>query len=592
MKQRVAVGILLIVTAALYLWDLSASGYGNTYYAAAAQAGAQSWSAWFFGSLDPQNFITVDKPPASLWVTGLSVRLFGLSSWSVLVPQALMGVAAVAVLYATVRRAITDPQIGCAAGLLAGAVLAVTPAAALMFRFNNPDALLVLLLTVAAYCMTRAVAGTSWRWLTVTGAVVGLAFLTKMLQAFLVLPGFALAYLLLAQVNWQRRILHLASGAAAVVAGAGWWVLIVSLIPPDSRPYIGSSRTNSVLDLAFGYNGIGRIVGQPSAVSATFRSPTSSSGPGRLFSYEMGNEISWLLPAALLALAYGAYLTARARLSRNEQAALLIWGSWLVVTVAVLSYMTGTVHPYYTVALAPAIAALCGLAGLWSWRDRSRLDGRLALVALPTLAGCWSATMVNRNHFGPSWLPWLAVALTAALAVSALRIPMLLTAALALSGSAAFTVATVATPHHGASPSAVVPARVLDAGWLGTTGTEPQLAHLLADTHTQWSAAANGAQAAAALELSSGTAVLAVGGWSGDPAPTLEQFIDYVYSGRISYYVEAGKGGSQTHGKVLRSPSHTAAHTREIADWVAAHYQPVTIGDSLVYRLTGHAAAR
>src|SRR4051794_21069433 len=134
-----ALAALLVATAVLYLWNLSASGYGNTFYAAAAQAGSQSWSAWFFGSLDAQNFITVDKPPASLWVTGLSVRLFGMNSWSVMAPQALMGVAAVAALYCAVRRALPTPTHGAAAGLLAGGVLAVTPAAALMFRFNNPD---------------------------------------------------------------------------------------------------------------------------------------------------------------------------------------------------------------------------------------------------------------------------------------------------------------------------------------------------------------------------------------------------------------------------------------------------------------------
>ena len=144
---RWALATLLAATAVLYLWNLSARGYGNIFYAAAAQAGAHSWSAWFFGSLDAHDFITVDKPPGALWVTGLSVRLFGMSSWAVLVPQALMGVASVAVLYATVRRTFQDPQPGMVAGLLAGAALACTPAAALIFRFNNPDALLVLLLT-------------------------------------------------------------------------------------------------------------------------------------------------------------------------------------------------------------------------------------------------------------------------------------------------------------------------------------------------------------------------------------------------------------------------------------------------------------
>lgn len=584
MKERVALGVLLFAAAVLYLWDLSASGYGNSYYAAAAQAGAQSWSAWFFGSLDAQNFITVDKPPASLWLTGLTVRLFGLSSWSVLVPQALFGVASIAVLYATVRRSISDPELSWIAGLLAGAALACTPAAALIFRFNNPDALLVLLLTTAAYCVVRAVDVSSWRWLTATGAVLGLAFLTKMLQAFLVLPGFALAYLLLAHVNRLARVAHLAAAGIALIVTGGWWVLIVTLIPVDSRPYIGGSRNNSVLDLAFGYNGFGRVIGQTSTVSATFHAPGTNTGPGRLFSYEMGNEISWLLPAALVALAYGGYLAARHRLCRNEQAALVIWGGWLLVTAAVLSYMSGTVHPYYTVALAPAVAALVALAAVWAWRDRRSIDGRVMLVTLAA-SGAWSAILLNRNHFGPSWWPWLSTAIAVALVAWPKSAPALTAAALTLAGPLAFSVATAATPHYGTKPAAVVTARVRDAGWMGEAGSEPELAKKLAATHTQWSAAANGAQAAATLELASGTAVLAVGGWSGDPVPTLPQFIDYVHAGRIGYYVEVGKAHTQTHGKILRAPNRSAAHTREIADWVAEHYQPVTIGDSLVYQL-------
>lgn len=234
---RLALAALLACTAVLYLWNLSASGYGNTFYAAASQAGAQSWPAFFFGSLDAHDFITVDIPPGALWIAGLSVRLFGMSSLSVPAPQAAMGVAAVAVMFATVRRSVPDPAPGAAAGLLAGAVLASTPAAALMFRFNNPDALLVLLLAIAAYCATRAVQTASWRWLLLVGVVTGAAFLTKMMQAVLVLPGCAAAYLLVAQTSWRRRVLHVAAATGAFIASAGWWVLI----PARSRPYVGEA---------------------------------------------------------------------------------------------------------------------------------------------------------------------------------------------------------------------------------------------------------------------------------------------------------------------------------------------------------------
>src|SRR6185312_15325518 len=192
--HRAAFAGLLVLTGALYLWNLSASGWANSFYSAAAQASSQSWTAFLFGSSDAASSITVDKTPGALWVMGASVRLFGLNSWSVLAPQALEGVAAVALLYVAVRR-INGP----AAGLLAGAVLAFTPVATLMFRFNNPDALLVLLLVTAAYCVQRACENHSSRWwLPLAGIAAGFAFLAKMGQAFAVAPGFAAAYMLTA----------------------------------------------------------------------------------------------------------------------------------------------------------------------------------------------------------------------------------------------------------------------------------------------------------------------------------------------------------------------------------------------------------
>ncbi|WP_365998237.1 glycosyltransferase family 39 protein [Mycolicibacterium sp.] len=599
---RIALAALLSCTAAMYLWKLSASDYGNAFYAAAAQAGSQSWSAWFFGSLDARDFITVDKPPASLWVTGLSVRLFGMNSWSVLVPQAVMGIAATAVLFGAVRRVIPDPDQGAAAGLIAGAVLAATPAAALMFRFNNPDALLVLLLVVAAYCLTRAVQAASWRWLAVVGVVLGVAFLTKMLQGFLVLPGFAMAYLLAAPTTWRRRVLHLLGALAALIVSAGWWVVTVQLTPATARPYIGGSTDNSVLDLAFGYNGMSRLLGHESRWgAATVGSINTSTGLHRLFTTEMGNEISWLLPAAVAALAFGGYLAARRRLGRDEWAALVSWGGWLVVTIMVFSYMHGTIHPYYTVVLAPAIGALLGLSTVWAWRLRTAWDGRLAMAALVGLGGCWSSVLLRHNHFGPQWLSTavLVVTLTGVVCIGiGRRWPMtsglVVGASAAAAGTVAFSLATVATPHHGAIPNAVslvrpapgLAERVAVGGWTGDEATNGDLAALLTATTTPWSAATNGSQSAAALELATRTSVMAIGGWSGDPTPTLEQFVDDVRAGRVAYYIEAGRGGAaQPRDRVIRSENHSASHSREIADWVAAHYPAITIGTSLVYRL-------
>ena len=596
--SRWGLAALLAATAAMYLWNLSASGYGNTFYAAASQAGSQSWRAWFFGSVDPQNFITVDKPPASLWVSGLSVRMFGMNSWSVMAPQALMGVAAVAVLYCAVRGAFSDPNHGAAAGLLAGAVLAATPAAVLMFRFNNPDALLVLLLTGAAYCLMRAMLTASWRWLLLVGVVMGTAFLTKMLQGFLVLPGFGLAYLVAAPTTWGKRLLHLLGAVAALTVAAAWWVLAVQLTPASARPYIGGSRDNTVLDLALGYNGINRLLGHRRKGnplgdwgSSTVPMLGGHTGLHRLFTGEMANEISWLIAAAFFVIAFGLYLAARRALSRSELCALLMWGTWLLVTGVVFSFMGGTVHPYYTVALAPAIAALVGIGAVWAWLRRSRVDGRCALAMLIVLASTASAILLHRNVFGPTWLPWLITAVAALSAVGVLwphPPPAALVAGCVagLAGTVAFSIATAATPHHGTMPTAARMSHV-SGSWINDEAINPQLAALLSATHTQWSAATNGSQSAAALEIASGTAVMAVGGWSGDPVPTLPQFIDDVHAGKVSYYVEAGRGPNSPgiHGEVIHSTLHVASHTREISDWVAGHYPGTFIGGSTVYRL-------
>ena len=247
---------LLALTAVLYLWDLTRNGWANDFYAAAVQAGTKSWKAFFFGSFDQSNFITVDKTPGSLWVMELSGRIFGFSQWSMLAPQALEGVASVLLLYAAVKR-----WFGPAAGLIAGLVLALTPVAALMFRFNNPDALLVLLMTAAAYALVRAVENGRTRWLVLTGLLLGFAFLAKMLQAFLVVPGFAAAYLWAGPPRLGTRIWQTVLMGAGIIAGAGWWVLVAQLTPAADRPYFGGSTNNNILQLAIGYNGLGRLTG-------------------------------------------------------------------------------------------------------------------------------------------------------------------------------------------------------------------------------------------------------------------------------------------------------------------------------------------
>ncbi len=464
---RWALAALLAGTAALYLWGLSRNGWANAYYSAAAQAAGESWKAWFFGSFDAANAITVDKPPASLWLMGVGVRLFGLSPWSVLAPQALLGVASVGVLYATVRR-----WFGPSAGLIAGAVLALTPVATLMFRFNNPDALLVFLLVCAAWAMGRATQRGSLRWIMLAGGFVGLAFLAKMMQAFLVLPGFVLMYAVAAPIDLRRRIGHLLAALGAVIVAGGWWVAIVELWPADSRPYVGGSQTNSMLELILGYNGFGRLTGNETGSVGAAGGPGGSmwgeTGWDRLLSSSYGGQVAWLLPAALGMIAVLLWTSRRAGRTDLTRAAVLGWGGWLVVTAAVISFSAGIIHEYYTVALAPAIGALVGIGSATLWAHRVHLWARLVAAGLIVGSAWWSHVLLARS---PDFVPWLgAVVLIGGVAVGAalLVAPHLaapygrsvaLGAALMglvvlLTGPAAYSVETASSTASGSLPSA------------------------------------------------------------------------------------------------------------------------------------------
>jgi 4-amino-4-deoxy-L-arabinose transferase-like glycosyltransferase len=630
--ERLSFVGLLLGTAALYLVGLSQSGWANQFYAAAAQAGSKSWAAFLFGSLDSSNFITVDKPPASLWVMDLSVRLFGMSSWSVLVPQALEGVGAVAILYLAVKRVA-----GHAGGLLAGAALALTPVAALMFRYDNPDALLVLLMTAAAYATVRAAERASWRWLAFAGALIGFAFLTKMLQGLLVLPGFYAAYLVAAPTTVRRRVLHIAASTGALVLAAGWWVALVSLWPAGSRPYIGGSTTNSILQLTFGYNGVGRLTGGDNNGSVTGGAGGfSSGGTGlfRLFGSDMGAQISWLLPAALVGFAAVGWITARRARTDALRASVIVWGGWLLVTGVVLSFASGIIHPYYTVALAPAIAAGVGIGVAVLWRERSREQARYALATLVAVAAVWSYELLGRAswHPGLRWVVLLAGAAAVAailnrrLARAALVAPLVALALLVAPG--AYAVQTASTPHTGAIPSAgpvasggfgagggrgargrpgvgggLAPgggggftpggAGGFARGGTGGTGggragglggatsvSSALTSALQAGSASYgWVAATTGDNEAASLELATGDAVMSLGGYNGtDPAITLDAFKALVATHQVHYYIADPQG-------FIGSTAANTSTAYAIQQWVTSTFTAQTIGTSTVYDL-------
>lgn len=588
LRAQAPLGLLLAATAALYLWGLDRSGYANEFYAAAVKSGTQSWKAFLFGSLDPSNFITVDKPPASLWLMEISGRLFGFSSWSMLVPQALAGVASVWLVHATVKR-----WFSLHAALLSGVILTVTPVAALMFRFNNPDALLVLLLVAAAYATTRAIEGGSARWLALAGAAVGFGFLTKMMEAFLVLPALAAAYAVAAPGRLRRRIAHvLLAGVALVVAG-GWWVAIVELTPASARPYVGGSTGNSVLDLSLGYNGLGRIDGQGAGNGASF---SGSPGLLRLFNSEMGTQISWLLPAALLALVYGLVHAARRPRTDRSRAALIVWGGWLAVTALVFSYMSGVIHPYYTNLLAPPIAVLVGVSSVELWHRRGNLVAAVGLALMLIATSAWSYVLLERT---PSWHPLLRTfvlvgGLVAGVALVAVTDSLrrqwsaalaVVAAGAALAAPVGYTLATASSVESGsivaAGPGGTGGGLGFGGPGGGTAAASSALATLVSkSTGYRWAAATSSSMTAAPLELATGKAVMAIGGFTGsDRAITLAAFKQLVARHEIHYYVAGGGGGGGFGG------GGPGGGNGEIESWVASTFSSTTVGGTTVYDL-------
>ena len=530
-----------------------------------------------------------------------------------------------------------------------------------MFRFDNPDALLVLLLVAGAYGTVRAIDAVTVRastwWLVAAGAAIGFGFLTKMGQALLVVPAFGLAYLVAGPPRLRTRLVQLLAALGSMIVSAGWFIALVELWPADSRPYIGGSTTNSLLELALGYNGLGRILGGSGNGGGGFGGGNAGFGGEagilRLFTDELGLEISWLLPAALIALVALVVVAGRRPLPEGRdrgskqgpsrpaagpdlvppsdrlRAAALLWGGWTLVTGLVFSFMSGTMHPYYTVALAPGIAALVGIGSTALWARRESLAARGGLALMVAATAAWSFVLLAGSAESFAWLRWVVVGLAVpAVAGLLVGVGRLRRAALVgvvaalltgLVGSGAYAVATASVAHTGSIPSVGTTSNAMGGGPGGgapsgdrpanapdpsstssaaSTGdataapqgmgggmgvsTNSELTGLLTATDGTWSAAVATSQTAASLELATGTAVMSTGGWGGsDSAVTLEQFQADVASGQISYYIGGGQGGGPGGGPGGDSDSTSS----QIAEWVAANYTATTVGGQTVFDL-------
>lgn len=612
--ERIGLGAILLLSAVLNFYSLDENGYGNTYYAAAVKSMLMSWHNFFFVSFDPGGFVTVDKPPLGFWIQTASSKLFGFNGWSLMFPQALAGVISVSVLYFLLKR-----HFGTIAGLVAALALALMPISVVATHNNTIDNQLVLAVLMGALAVTIATEKGSLRWLLACALCVGLAFNIKMLEAYLVVPAFGLMYLLGAPILWRKRILHLLLALMVMLVISFAWIVTVDSIPASQRPYVGSSQTNSEMELALGYNGIERLLGgifggrgrgavqtprtdqagteqgQQFSANGFFGGETGNPGPLRLINAELGGQVSWLLPLAIVGLLVAGWQTVRARRRSapveaevveqegqiaqkkrwyeftlsGQQQTLVMWGMWLL-TVGIFFSVAEFFHTYYLVTFAPAVAALAGIGivALWQEYVNSEQRGWTAWLLPATLLLTAGVQAYILSSY-PDWSSWLtplvlvlcigaALVLIIARLMPALHLrialePAVIVAMVALLiAPLIWSVTSVAQPLNSTLPSAG-PSRA-DSGPFGNfggrggrrggspfdTGNNSKLEqYLLANQgSTTYLLAVSSASQAAPYILDTGKPVMALGGFLGsDPILTNQQLADLVKNGTVRYFL-------------------------------------------------------
>ncbi|GGU51142.1 ArnT family glycosyltransferase [Lentzea flava] len=630
---------ICVVAGVLYVWAIGSGQIGNAYYSAAAKSMSTSFTNFLFGSFDPAGVVTVDKPPMALWPQAVAVWLFGFHGWAVLLPQVIEGVAAVFLLHRTVRLW-ADEKVA----LLAALILALTPITVAINRDNNPDTLLVLLLVAAAYAFTRSVrADGSRKWLLWCAFFLGCGFLTKMLQAWIVVPAFALAYLVGVSTPVKRRILDLLAAAAVLVASSFWWVALHAWWP-GSKPYIGGSTDGGAWDLIIGYNGLGRVFGGDGNRGGSGPPPEMEfAGPGggamfggqpgitRMFDASVGGQISWLLPLCLVVLAavsVAGVLRWRAKAPGNpaERAGWFMWGGWLLVTAAVFSFAQGIFHPYYTTMLAPAVAAISAAGIVMFWRAKSFV--RFLLPLTVAITAVWAFVVVSRDTSFHGWTRWatigVAVVAVVVLLLGLRRVGLVAALVAVLLTPAVWSTATAARASNNGVMPAAGPIDRAGGGFIYRNGQPPPngmqppagmqppggmrnrgpmiggpggMRGELTDEQkrilkyakensggAEITLAVDGsAQAASPFIMGSDEVVIGMGGFSGsDNAPSVDQLQSWVSEGKLKFVLGGGERGGPRGGR--------GDHGRQ--EWIQQHcstVDPSAYGGSTETLLECHA---
>ena len=427
--------VMVLVSVILLTWR--SGSYLELYYAATVRSMSMSWHNFFFAAFDPAGTVTLDKLPGAFWVQALSVRVFGLHTWTILLPQVVEGVLSVLVIYRMVRR-LSGPG----AGLVAAGILVLSPANVALNRGNISDTLMILLLLLGANSTVTAVTTGRWAHLLAAGAWVGLAFQAKMIEAWIVLPALGFFYLFAATGGGLRRLFRV--GLMGVVAGAISlsWMTVVTLIPATSRPYVDGSQHNSLFQQVFVYNGFGRLdqvsPNQQLSQSIGLRIPSPPPAAwNRLLVGSFGRDIGWLLPAALILAVAGLVVTWRRPPRDLVRASFVLWGTWLVAFGFTFSVST-SINSYYLAGLTPAIAGLIGSGSVLLWSYRQTVWARVCALVVVLVTVAYQAWLLPTSGTGlPGWLEPVLLALGALVAMALLlalwrpTLPSLLPAGLA-----------------------------------------------------------------------------------------------------------------------------------------------------------------
>ena len=605
--EKMTLPMLLIATGALYMFGAMHNGMANSYYAAAVQAASQNWTTWMFGSLDAANYVSIDKPPLATMIMGLSARLLGFSSFSMLLPSVLAGVGSVWLLYSAVKR-----QFGFTSAIISAVTLMLTPVAALMFGFNNPDAILTFMLTASGYAFLRSLEGRRpLLWLGLAGLFTGLAFNTKMLQGLMVLPAMVIVYLAFAKPPIVTRFLHLMFAGVITTVSTLWWSVLVWLTPSGNRPWVGSTNDNSIWSLIFGYNGFGRLLGNrggggggtPPTGGMAIASPggmgggapSGGHGPGgtgfggqtgifRIFNNDFGPNIAWLL---ILALASGGlllWILRKTPRTNRGRAAVIFWMLWLIIHIVIFSMTSGVIHPYYVVVMAPAVAALVGIGVPFLWGAYVRRKSYAWI--LPMLVGVTAViAIIILSYAGTTtWLMW-TVGILGAVGMAGLlanlytpkrwlqNLVIITSVAACMTTPVVYALSTVNVTHTGSIPTAGPNSTAMQGSNNEKSQADSTLVQYLLQNQNgaTWLVAVDSANESAAIQLTSGQPVMAIGGFNGSDTPlTLEQFKQLVVDGKLKYYAASshGHGGGPNGGN------------SKITNWIKKNGKVVNYGGS------------